>query len=88
MVSAETVDIAGIAEMVDIRGQGALASLAVDNTVVHSSHCTLVSALDSAVVAAVVESVDTNHLTDALNNEHYTYAASHSSLDKPFAAPK
>lgn len=87
MVSAEIVDIGGMAEMVEICEQGALASLAV---AVHNSHCTLVSAYDSAVlvVVSVAELADKNHLMDALSNEHYAFAASHSSLDKPFVAPK
>lgn len=89
MVSAETVDVVVMAEMVDIRAQGALASLVVHDNVHHDSRCTLASVVDSAgVVVVVVESVDKIHLMDALSNEQYAFVASHNPLDKPFVAPK
>lgn len=80
------VDIVGMAEQIDIcawDARVAFASLAVQN-----SHYTLVLACGSVAAAVVVdESVDRNHLMDAISIEHYAYVASHSPLDRPFVAP-
>lgn len=81
------VDIVGMAERIDTCAWDA--RIAFASLVVQNSHYTLVLACESvaAVAAAVDESVDKNHLMDAISIEHYAYVASHSSLDKPFVAP-